>query len=73
VAGRLKAALDVVDPEPLPEGHPLWNAPGVIITPHVGGNTGAFPPRILALLKRQVELLGRGQEPANLVRRGPWG
>ncbi|BBE23142.1 hypothetical protein MN0502_20250 [Arthrobacter sp. MN05-02] len=73
VAGRLKAALDVVDPEPLPEGHPLWSAPGVIITPHVGGNTGAFPPRILALLRRQVELLGSGQEPVNLVRRGTWG
>ncbi|MHA7219848.1 2-hydroxyacid dehydrogenase [Arthrobacter sp. MDT1-48-3] len=73
MAGRLKAALDVVDPEPLPEGHPLWSAPGVIITPHVGGNTGAFPPRILALLRRQVELLGSGQEPTNLVRRGAWG
>ncbi|MHA7145509.1 2-hydroxyacid dehydrogenase [Arthrobacter sp. TmT3-37] len=73
MAGRLKAALDVVDPEPLPEGHPLWSAPGVIITPHVGGNTGAFPPRILALLRRQVELLGSGQEPVNLVRRGAWG
>ncbi|WP_104165535.1 2-hydroxyacid dehydrogenase [Arthrobacter sp. SX1312] len=72
LAGRLRAALDVVDPEPLPAGHPLWSAPGVIITPHVGGNTGAFPPRILALLRRQVELLGRGAEPANLVRRGPW-
>ncbi len=71
-AGRLKAALDVVDPEPLPEGHPLWSTPGVLITPHVGGNTEAFPPRILALLKRQVELLGSGREPANLVRRGPW-
>lgn len=73
MAGRLKAALDVVDPEPLPEGHPLWSAPGVIITPHVGGNTGAFPPRIIALLRRQVELLGSGQAPANLVRRGTWG
>lgn len=73
VAGRLKAALDVVDPEPLPEGHPLWTAPGVLITPHVGGNTEAFPPRILALLRRQVELLGSGREPVNLVRRGPWG
>lgn len=71
-AGRLKAALDVVDPEPLPEGHPLWHAPGVIITPHVGGNTDAFAPRILALLRRQVEALGAGREPGNLVRRGPW-
>lgn len=72
LSGRLKAALDVVDPEPLPEGHPLWNAPGVIITPHLGGNSEAFPPRILALLRRQVERLGKGQEPENLVRRGPW-
>ena len=72
-AGRLRAALDVVDPEPLPADHPLWSAPGVIITPHVGGNTEAFPPRILALLKRQVERLGEDREPENLVRRGPWG
>ncbi len=71
-AGRLRAALDVVDPEPLPADHPLWRAPGVIITPHVGGNTEAFPPRILALLRRQIERLGNGEEPGNLVRRGPW-
>ncbi|MHA7207549.1 2-hydroxyacid dehydrogenase [Arthrobacter sp. MDT1-65] len=72
LAGRLRAALDVVDPEPLPADHPLWGAPGVLITPHIGGNTGAFPPRILALLRRQVERMGNGEEPANLVRRGPW-
>ncbi|WP_104178939.1 2-hydroxyacid dehydrogenase [Arthrobacter sp. B0490] len=72
LAGRLRAALDVVDPEPLPADHPLWGAPGVLITPHVGGNTGAFPPRILALLRRQIERMGNGEEPANLVRRGPW-
>jgi phosphoglycerate dehydrogenase-like enzyme len=71
-AGRLKAALDVVDPEPLPADHPLWRAPGAIITPHVGGNTEAFPPRILALLRRQIERLGDGEEPDNLVRRGAW-
>jgi phosphoglycerate dehydrogenase-like enzyme len=72
LAGRLRAALDVVDPEPLPAGHPLWSAPGVIITPHVGGNTEAFPPRILDLLRRQVELLGEGRRPLNLVRPGRW-
>ena len=71
-SGRLKAALDVVDPEPLPEDHPLWKAPGVIITPHVGGNTDAFTPRILSLLRRQVEALGAGREPENLAERGPW-
>ncbi|MFC3299577.1 hydroxyacid dehydrogenase [Arthrobacter agilis] len=72
LSGRLKAALDVVDPEPLPEGHPLWSAPGAIITPHVGGNTGAFPPRILALLRKQIALLGKGEKPLNLVRTGSW-
>ena len=36
-SGRLTAALDVTDPEPLPPGHPLWRAPGVLISPHVGG------------------------------------
>lgn len=73
VSGRLRAALDVVDPEPLPAGHPLWSAPGAIITPHNGGNTAAFPPRILALLRRQISVLGEGGEPLNLVQQGPWG
>ncbi len=72
VAGRLRAALDVVDPEPLPEDHPLWSAPGALITPHNGGNTEAFPPRIRALLRRQIQVLGEGGEPVNLVQRGPW-
>lgn len=72
VSGRLHAALDVVDPEPLPSDHPLWRAPNAIITPHVGGNTEAFVPRIRKLLKEQVGRLGRGEEPVNLVRRGPW-
>ncbi|WP_237687359.1 2-hydroxyacid dehydrogenase [Arthrobacter jiangjiafuii] len=72
LSGRLHAALDVVDPEPLPAGHPLWGAPNAIITPHVGGNTEAFVPRIHKLLKEQVGRLARGDEPVNLVRRGPW-
>ena len=72
LSGRLQAALDVVDPEPLPSDHPLWKAPNAIITPHVGGNTEAFVPRIRKLLKEQVGRLARGEEPVNLVRRGPW-
>ncbi|MCC9196162.1 2-hydroxyacid dehydrogenase [Arthrobacter sp. zg-Y820] len=72
LSGRLHAALDVVDPEPLPADHPLWKAPNAIITPHVGGNTEAFVPRIRKLLKEQIGRLARGEEPVNLVRRGPW-
>ena len=72
LSGRLHAALDVVDPEPLPADHPLWSAPNAVITPHVGGNTEAFVPRIRKLLKEQVGRLARGEEPVNLVRRGPW-
>lgn len=64
--GRLTAALDVVDPEPLPKGHPLWQAPGVLISPHVGGPTSAFLPRAKRLL---VDQLGRfvNQEPLRNV------
>jgi phosphoglycerate dehydrogenase-like enzyme len=65
--GRLRAALDVVDPEPLPADHPLWGAPGVIITPHVGGGTAAMRPRALALLRTQLQRLATGAEPVNLV------
>lgn len=67
--GRLRAALDVTDPEPLPPGHPLWAAPGVLITPHLGGYTDATTPRLLALLHRQVVALLADQEPANVVSR----
>ncbi|MCC3773920.1 2-hydroxyacid dehydrogenase [Streptomyces sp. UNOB3_S3] len=53
-SGRLTAALDVTDPEPLPAGHPLWKAPGVLITPHVGGPSSAYLPRAKALLRDQL-------------------
>lgn len=52
--GRLTAALDVTDPEPLPREHPLWRAPGVLISPHVGGPTSAFLPRAKRLLVDQL-------------------
>lgn len=67
-AGRLRAALDVVDPEPLPAEHPLWRAPGVILTPHVGGYTDATVPRMADLVRRQVRALVAGESPVNVVR-----
>ncbi|MEU8538771.1 2-hydroxyacid dehydrogenase [Streptomyces sp. NPDC048717] len=66
-AGRITAALDVTDPEPLPAGHPLWHAPGVLVTPHVGGSTSAFMPRAKRLLAAQLTRFAAGEEPVNVV------
>ncbi len=66
-AGRLSFALDVTDPEPLPPEHPLWRAPGVIISPHVGGNTTAFLPRIGRLVREQVERWESGSPLRNVI------
>ncbi len=68
-AGRLRFALDVTDPEPLPEGHPLWTAPRVLVTPHIAGGTTAMLPRIAALVRDQVERLRDGRPLRNLVAR----
>lgn len=68
--GRISAALDVTDPEPLPKDHPLWYQPGVIISPHVGGNSSAFPPGMRALLQRQLARLAAGEELDNIVMNG---
>lgn len=65
--GRLAAALDVTDPEPLPADHPLWTAPNTLISPHVGGNTSAFPPRARALLTDQLERFASGRPLRNVV------
>jgi len=64
---RLRAALDVTDPEPLPEGHPLWSAPGVLISPHVGGATSAFWPRAHALVRDQLSRFAAGEPLHNIV------
>ena len=53
-SGRIRAALDVTDPEPLPADHPLWHTPGVLISPHTGGVTSAFEPRAVELLREQM-------------------
>lgn len=70
-AGRLRAALDVTDPEPLPEGHPLWSCPNTLISPHVGGDSSAMLPRMSALIRRQIAHLREGLRPENLVL-GAW-
>lgn len=69
--GRLLAALDVTDPEPLPDGHPLWSAPGVIVVPHVAGFEVLTNRRYTDLVKRQVESLRSGGEGVNIVAVGP--
>jgi phosphoglycerate dehydrogenase-like enzyme len=66
-AGRLRAALDVTEPEPLPEGHALWAAPGVLITPHVGGPSSAFPIRAKRFLADQLERFVKGDALLNIV------
>ncbi|MFF9848496.1 2-hydroxyacid dehydrogenase [Streptomyces litmocidini] len=66
-SGRITAALDVTDPEPLPAGHPLWHAPGVLISPHVGGSTSAFMPRAKRLIAEQLRRFAAGEELANVL------
>jgi phosphoglycerate dehydrogenase-like enzyme len=68
-SGRLRLALDVTDPEPLPAGHPLFSLPNVLISPHVGGASTAMMPRMGRLLSRQIERMLRGDEPENVVLR----
>ena len=65
--GRIRAALDVTDPEPLPAGHPLWGLPGVLISPHVGGASSAMRPRIARLVRTQIERMRAGEPPLNVV------
>ncbi|MEU6961079.1 2-hydroxyacid dehydrogenase [Streptomyces chrestomyceticus] len=66
-SGRLRAALDVTDPEPLPAGHPLWHAPGVLVTPHVGGPSSAFLPRAKRLVRDQLTRFASGDPLCNVV------
>jgi phosphoglycerate dehydrogenase-like enzyme len=64
---RITAALDVTDPEPLPKDHPLWRAKGVLISPHVGGNTTAFESRARRLIESQLNLLAEGKPLNNVI------
>ncbi|GAA4891816.1 2-hydroxyacid dehydrogenase [Streptomonospora salina] len=68
--GRVRAALDVTDPEPLPAGHPLWEAPGTCITPHVAGGSDTFYPRARSFVDDQLRRWAAGEPRANVVRPG---
>jgi len=68
-SGRLRAALDVTDPEPLPVGHPLWSAPGLLLTPHVAGTTPLYYQRTAALFADNLERFVSGRPLANQFER----
>lgn len=68
-AGRLRAFLDVTDPEPLPSDHPLWHAPNVVITPHVGGGTQGWERRGFRLVREQLARYLAGEPLHNMVGR----
>ncbi len=65
--GRVRAALDVTDPEPLPADHPLWDAPGVLISPHAGGASTAMWPRAHRLVREQLARFVAGEPLVNVM------
>jgi phosphoglycerate dehydrogenase-like enzyme len=66
-SGRLRAALDVTDPEPLPAGHPLWTAPGLLLTPHVAGATTDASEHAMAIVRDQLARYASGEPLRNVV------
>jgi phosphoglycerate dehydrogenase-like enzyme len=66
-SGRLRAALDVTDPEPLPDGHPLWSAPGLLLTPHVGGAVRGARARANSVVTEQLARLAAGEPLLNVI------
>ena len=64
---RLFAALDVTDPEPLTEGHPLWSYENCTVIPHVGGDSTAFEPQARAFLAEQFQRISQGKQPINII------
>ena len=66
-SGRIRAALDVTDPEPLPVGHPLWKCPNLLITPHVGGSSPEFARRALQVAADELRRYMAGEPLLNVV------
>ncbi len=65
--GKVRAFLDVTEPEPLPEGHPLWSAPGVFITPHIGSLVPENRDRAFAVVRENLVRYARGEALRNIV------
>lgn len=61
------AAIDVTDPEPLPDSHPLWTAKNLLITPHISGGSSAYAHRVFEVLKHNLVLLSEGKVLTNKV------
>jgi phosphoglycerate dehydrogenase-like enzyme len=66
-AGRVRAALDVTEPEPLPEAHPLWSCPNLLLTPHIGGSSPQFAPRALRTAADELRRYMAGEPLQNVV------
>jgi phosphoglycerate dehydrogenase-like enzyme len=64
---RIRAALDVTDPEPLPEGHPLWSCPNLLLTPHVAGSSPQFGPRSMRIAADELRRYINGEPLLNVV------
>jgi len=69
-AGRIRAALDVTDPEPLPDGHPLWSCPNLFITPHIGGSSPEFAPNAVRIAAAELRRYMSGEPLRNVVQAG---
>jgi phosphoglycerate dehydrogenase-like enzyme len=69
-SGHISAAVDVTDPEPLPQDHPLWKCPNLLITPHVAGSTPQFSPRAIKIAAGQIRRVLSGQPLINVVQQG---
>jgi phosphoglycerate dehydrogenase-like enzyme len=65
--GKIRAALDVTDPEPLPDGHPLWSCPNLLLTPHVAGSSPQFAPRALRTAAGELRRYIDGEPLQNVV------
>lgn len=65
--GAIRVAVDVIEPEPLPPSHPLWSMPGVIITPHIGGNVSSMASRVDPIVREQIARILAAQPPLNVV------